>query len=279
MSGGRLYVVATPLGNLSDLTRRAVDVLATVDVVAAEDTRRARTLLTVSGGRPRVVSFHAHSPPGRLREVLGHLEAGRSVALVTDAGTPTISDPGAALVRGARAAGHEVTVVPGPSAVPAALSISGFPADRYIFLGFLPRRGRERRRLIQDAAESALTVVLFESAARLGALLDDLAACCGPERHVAVARELTKIHEELRDGTLEDIAGYYREHPPRGEVTVVLAGAPEARAAGGEPPVANVEARARALLTAGMSRRDAASAVAREFGLARKEAYRMVNAL
>lgn len=277
VNDGTLYVVATPLGNLSDLTQRATQVLSSVNAVAAEDTRRARTLLAAAGGHPQVLSFHAHSPPSRLRRVLDLLGEGKSVALVTDAGTPTVSDPGAELVREARAAGYRVVVIPGPSAVAAALSISGMSADRYIFLGFMPRRGPDRRQLLEQAASSAVTVVIFESAQRLTSLLDDLDARCGPERRVAVARELTKIHEELRTGTLAETAGYYREHPPRGEVTVVLSGAAEAAEAAVNP--VNVAQRARALLGEGMTRRDVAAEIARELGIPRNEAYRMVNAL
>ena len=283
MSGGTLYVVATPLGNLSDLTHRATQILASVDVVAAEDTRRARKLLAAAGARPRVISFHAHSSPVRTRQVLDLLGDGKSVALITDAGTPTISDPGAGLVRQARAGGHTITVIPGPSAVTAALSVSGLPADRYIFLGFIPRRGAERRRLIEQAATSPLTVVLFESAVRLADLLDDFATRCGPERPVAVARELTKIHEELRAGTLAEVSGYYREHPPRGEVTIVLAGHDgalgEAEKEQAAVTAADAQKRARVLLASGTSRRDAAAAIVGEFGIPRNEAYRMVNAL
>lgn len=283
VSDGTLYVVATPLGNLSDLSHRAAQTLGSVEVVAAEDTRRARTLLAAAGARPRVLSFHAHSPPARARQVLDLLGQGKSVALVTDAGTPTISDPGATLVRQAREAGHRVKVIPGPSAVTAALSISGIPADRYIFLGFIPRRGPERRRLLDLAAGSSVTAVIFESAARLTSLLDDLAARCGPERRVAIGRELTKIHEELRTGTAAELAVYYREHPPRGEVTVVLsgqdAGTREVERASRGATLAEASDRARALLAAGKSRRDAAAAVVEEFGMPRNEAYRMVTAL
>src|SRR6185503_6171047 len=186
----------------------------------AEDTRRTRILLTHLGARPRLISFHAHSPRSRMERILETLGAGESVALVSDAGTPTISDPGADLVREVRAAGVTVAAIPGPSAVAAALSISGMPADRYIFLGFIPRRGGDRARFIEQAATSPITVVMFEAPPRLVALLDDLSARCDPERRVAVARELTKIHEELRTGTLGEVAAYYREHAPRGEVTV-----------------------------------------------------------
>jgi len=244
--------------------------------VAAEDTRRARILLAHVGSRPRVLSFHAHSPPSRVRQILEALGQGISVALVTDAGTPTISDPGADLVRGARAAGFPVATVPGPSAVAAALSISGFPADRYIFLGFAPRKGTERRDFLAAAAERLWTVVIFESAQRLGALLEDLAGVCGGDRGAAVARELTKVHEELHAGTLEELGVYYREHPPRGEITVMLAGATV------RPPADHAQearARARALLEKGASRRDVALALARELKLPRNEAYRLVTTL
>jgi 16S rRNA (cytidine1402-2'-O)-methyltransferase len=280
VNGGTLYVVATPLGNLSDLTPRAARILAAVDVVAAEDTRRARILLGVSGGHPRLLSLHAHSPPARTRQVIALLAGGKSVALVTDAGTPSVSDPGADLVRQAREAGCTVTVIPGPSAVAAALSVSGLPADRYIFLGFIPRRGRERRRLLDQVAASDLTAVIFEAPTRLARLLDDLTARCGSERRVAVARELTKIHEDVRTGTLAELSGYYRDGPVRGEITVVVAGAAAgAGATDATAPVIHLEDRARALLGQGVTRRDAAGRIAKEYGLPRNEAYRRVNAL
>lgn len=276
MTPGTLYVVATPLGNLGDLSERAKSVLGAVPVVAAEDTRRARILLERVGARPRVLSFHAHSPPTRLAQLTRTLVEGADVALLSDAGTPTISDPGAALVHEARARGATVVSVPGPSAVAAALSISGLPADRYTFLGFLPRKGAARRRLLEAATASPWTVVLFESPERLVRLLEDLAHAAGPDREAAVARELTKVHEELKAGTLSDLAVYYRDTPPRGEVTVLLAGG---RAAA--PPVAAEDLRsaARALLARGMSRRDVADHLAGEFAVSRREAYRMVTRL
>jgi len=273
---GRLSVVATPLGNLGDLSPRAADALRGAALVAAEDTRRARTLLSHAGARPRVVSFHAHSPPARLETILDTLAGGAAVALVTDAGTPTVSDPGAELVRRARAAGHAVEVVPGPSAVAAALSVSGLPADRYLFLGFVPRRGRERRELLETAARSPWTVVLFEAPSRLGQLLADLAVAAGPERNAAVTRELTKLHEEVRVGTLDALAGYYGAQDARGEITLVLAGAgpgpPE------RPPV-DAATRARELLDRGLTRKDIARKLALELGVPRNEAYRLVTDL
>jgi 16S rRNA (cytidine1402-2'-O)-methyltransferase len=276
---GRLSVVATPLGNLGDLSPRAADTLRTADLVAAEDTRRARILLQHIGARPRTVSYHAHSPPSRLEAILAALAGGSSVALVTDAGTPTVSDPGAELVRQAREAGHAVEVLPGPSAVTAALSVSGLPADRYLFLGFVPRRGSERRALLAAAARSAWTVVLFEAGPRLADLLADLAQAEGPDggaRRAAVARELSKLHEDVRAGTLDELVGYYRSHQPRGEITVVLEGA---RRESAESPPSDPAARARELLGRGLSRKDVARLLADELGVPRNEAYRLVTAL
>jgi 16S rRNA (cytidine1402-2'-O)-methyltransferase len=204
------------------------------------------------------------------------LQGGQDVALVTDAGTPAISDPGVALVAAARAEHLPVVTVPGPTAVAAALAVAGLNADRYLFLGFVPRKGAERKRLLALIARSEWTVVVFESPNRTAELLDDLAAACGTERHAVVARELTKLHEETRDGTLTDLAGYYRDTPPRGEVTVMIAGtgiAPH------DAPPPDPEARARAWLAEGMSRRDVVDRLADETGISRNSAYRLVNEL
>jgi 16S rRNA (cytidine1402-2'-O)-methyltransferase len=274
---GTLFVVATPLGNLGDLSPRAAETLRGVAVVAAEDTRRTRVLLAHIDAHPRLLSYHAHSPPSRRDAILEPLAAGEDVALVTDAGTPTISDPGAALVAVARAAGFTVVVVPGPSAVTAALSGAGLPADRYTFLGFLPRKGADRRRLLGEIASSPVTVVLFEAANRLAKLLADLAVVAGGERAVTVARELTKLHEEFRAGTLDGLAGYYAAHEPRGEVTVVIAGAPIPVAE--ELDEAALHEEARRLLAQGMTRRDAARRLADAFGVSRNAAYELVASL
>ncbi|MBI4502533.1 MAG: 16S rRNA (cytidine(1402)-2'-O)-methyltransferase [Gemmatimonadetes bacterium] len=280
MTSGTLYVVATPLGNLGDISERARATLSTVAVVAAEDTRRTRILLAHIGARPRLVSFHAHSPRSRMELLLSALAEGQSVALVSDAGTPTISDPGANLVMEARSNGVPVVAVPGPSAVAAALSISGLAADRYIFLGFPPRRGKERQHLLRAAAESPWTVVMFESAQRVGQLLDDLREICGGDRQVAVARELTKVHEEVKTGSLEDVGTDYREHPPRGEITVVLSGAPVASPSRDlVSRTDEVTERARSLLAEGATKRDVAQILARELHLSRNEVYRLVTAL
>ena len=274
---GTLYVVATPLGNLGDLSPRAAETLRAVAVVAAEDTRRTRPLLTHIGARARLRSYHAHSEPERRDVLLAALAEGHDVALVTDAGTPTISDPGADLVAAARAAGHPVVVIPGPSAVTAALSGAGLPADRYTFLGFLPRKGPDRAERLAEIATSRVAVVVFEAANRLAELLADLAAAAGGAREATVARELTKLHEEFRAGTLHDLAGYYAAHEPRGEVTVVIAGAPA------PVPQPHDDAalldEARRLLAQGMTRRDVARRLADAFGVSRNAAYALVASL
>jgi len=277
VSAGTLYVVATPLGNLGDLTDRARQTLSAVPLVAAEDTRRARILLGHVGARPRVVSLHAHSSDRRLDALTQSLEGGQDVALLSDAGTPTVSDPGASLVRRAQEAGVHVVSVPGPSAVTAALSISGIAADRYTFLGFLPRKGADRKRLLTAVAGSPWTTVLFEAPSRVVRLLEDLAKVCGAERHAAVARELTKVHEELRSGNLDTLAGYYRVHPPRGEVTLVVAGTSRGAEAERDVDLDAVRDRARALLGQELTRRDVAAQLVEEFPLSRREAYRIAT--
>jgi 16S rRNA (cytidine1402-2'-O)-methyltransferase len=216
-----------------------------------------------------------------VEQVADLLCRGKSVALLSDAGTPLVSDPGLQLVRRARELGIPVVAVPGPSAVTAALSIAGFSADRYTFLGFIPRSGKERERLLQAVSASPWTVVVFEAANRLVRLLEDLAARAGEQRAAAVARELTKLHEECRVGTLRELAVYYGNNPARGEVTVVIEGV------AGEPQseerqfLGEAEARRRAglLLAQGLSRRDAAARLAKEIGIPRNRAYRLVTEL
>jgi 16S rRNA (cytidine1402-2'-O)-methyltransferase len=270
-------VVATPLGHLGDLTARAGEVLRAVDVVAAEDTRRSRTLLQHIGATPRMLSVHAHTEATQAAPVLALLHAGQSVALVTDAGTPGISDPGARLVAAVRAAGLAVVPIPGASAVATALSASGLPADRYLFLGFPARKGRERDEELARAAAEPWTVVFYEAPNRLSALLRDLAASCGAGRRGVVARELTKLHEEFRSGTLLELAEWYEAHPPKGEITLLVEGAP----APGKP-LANagaIHAEAAALLAEGLSRKDVVRRLTESSGLGRNEVYRLVMEL
>jgi 16S rRNA (cytidine1402-2'-O)-methyltransferase len=268
-----LYVAASPLGNLGDISQRLTDVLRDSVLVAAEDTRRARKLLNHVNAHPRVLSFHAHSPPKRTEQILAALDKGSSVVMLTDAGTPTISDPGRTLVDAARKAGSEIVAIPGPSAVTAALSVSGLPADRFTFLGFLPRRGAERRRRLEEVAASRWTVVMFEAAPRLVELLRVLAESCGEGRKAVVARELTKLHEEVKCGTLLELMGYYEEHPPRGELTLLVDGTTEKIVS---PDQDLARTRAAELVASGNTRKDVAALIAEEFSLPRREAYKLV---
>ena len=274
---GILYVVATPLGNLGDLSLRAMEVLRGVPVVAAEDTRRTRGLLSHLGASPRLLSYHAHSEEPRLEALLEILQDGRDVALVSDAGTPVVSDPGTDLVAAARASGITVVPIPGPSAVATALSAAGLKGDRYLFLGFIPRKGSERTRLLARAAAEEWSVVFFEAPPRLADLLEDLSRAVGGTRRAVVARELTKLHEELRAGTLAELAGYYSEHPPRGEITIVL----EGTGAPAEPPDRTGEAveQATLLLAEGLTRREVVRRISETLGLPRNDAYRLVMEL
>jgi 16S rRNA (cytidine1402-2'-O)-methyltransferase len=274
---GILYVVATPLGNLGDLSARATEVLRTVSVVAAEDTRRTRGLLTHLGAAPQLLSYHAHSEERRLEALLAILHDGRDVALVSDAGTPVVSDPGTDLVAAARASGVTVVPIPGPSAVAVALSGAGLKGDRYLFLGFIPRKGGERTRLIARAAAEEWSVVFFEAPPRLADLLEDLSGAAGGARRAVVARELTKLHEEFRAGTLDELASYYTEHPPRGEITLVL----EGTGAPAEAPDRTAEAveQATRLLAEGHTRREVVRRLSETLGVPRNDAYRLVMEL
>jgi 16S rRNA (cytidine1402-2'-O)-methyltransferase len=229
---GTLYVVATPIGNLGDVTLRALDVLRTVPLVAAEDTRHTRRLWARHGITTHLVSYHARNAATRTRELIAHLAGGNDLALVTDAGTPLVSDPGEALVAAWAGEGGKVVPIPGPSAVLAALVASGIPAPRWGFEGFLPRSGRERRERLARIAADDRAVVLFESPNRAAATLRDLADACGPDRAAALSRELTKLHEETWRGPLGELAARAAEDAPRGEVTMVVAGRAAGRVGG-----------------------------------------------
>ncbi len=276
---GILYVVATPIGNLGDMTLRGIAVLRSVAVVAAEDTRLTRRLWARHGIETRLVSYHAQSSDRRAQELLARLRSGDDVALVTDAGTPLVSDPGGELVSAWAGEGGRVVPIPGASAVLAALVASGIPAPRWAFEGFLPRRGRERRERITRIAADDRTTVLFEAPGRAAATLADLAEACGVERRGALCRELTKLHEQVRRGTLEELAAEATADPPRGEVTIVVAGgtgvAPIGVEAGAGTPIDIAEGRQRVtrLMAAGQTRGSAAKAVARETGLSRRELF------
>lgn len=231
-SKGRLDVVATPIGNLSDLSPRAQEALAGAAVIAAEDTRHTRTLLQSIGVSRPLVSLHAHNESSRVPELLARLAAGENVALVSDAGTPLLSDPGYELVSEAARAGHEVRAIPGPSAITAALAIAGLPTDRFCFEGFLPARSAERRSRLAEVASESRTLVFFEAPHRIEESLADLAAIFGTERRAAVARELTKAHETTYRGTLAELMERAKSDAnfARGEITIVVQGAPAASA-------------------------------------------------
>lgn len=271
-----LYVVSTPIGNLADATFRAAEILGQVSRVLAEDTRRTRVLLNRLAVRTPLTSLHQFNEAARTEKVLAWLGDGEDLALVSDAGTPLLSDPGSRLVQAVVEAGHDVVPIPGPSAILAALVVSGLPVDRFAFLGFAPRRGRERVGFMERVRDSDETVVVFESPSRLTALLRDLADACGPDRRVAVARELTKIHETVVRGTLPEAVRYYDENPPKGEVTVVIE---PARGAGGsdEEDEARAVALAGALLEQGLPPSQVAREVARKLGVSRNAAYRIVH--
>lgn len=269
---GQLVLVATPIGNLGDLSPRAARILGEADVVCCEDTRRTRELLGHLGLRGRrLVSVHQHNEQARCAEVVAWVAAGRTVAVVSDAGMPGVSDPGQRLVAAVASAGLEVTVVPGPSAALGALVVSGLPTDRFSFEGFLPRQGAERRRRLDALAADTRTVVIHEAPGRLGATLADLVAACGPSRPVAVVRELTKLHEEVWRGDAAAAAASFAQRPVRGEVVVVVGGAPPASAPGDDAVAADVERR----LRSGATLRDAAAATAAELRVSRRRAYQL----
>ena len=272
---GTLYLVATPIGNLEDITARALRILGEVALVAAEDTRRTRKMLTHFGLSRPLLSYFEHNKLARLDHVLGVLAAG-DVALVSDAGVPGLSDPGYELVRAALAAGHRVTPVPGPSAVLAALTASGLPTDSFTFVGYLPRRAAERRRFLRLLAAEPRTLVMFEAPHRLMDALADLQTELG-ERPLAVARELTKLHEEIFRGTASEALEQFRQHSPRGEITLVIGGPLEKEA---ELPLWD-ESRLRALVDelvhSGLSRTEAVKQAAARSGLGRRELYKLVQ--
>jgi 16S rRNA (cytidine1402-2'-O)-methyltransferase len=269
--GGTLYVVATPIGNLEDLTFRAKRVLEESDIIACEDTRHARVLLTHYGITTPLISYHEHNERGRAAGLVARLRAGADVALISDAGTPAISDPGFALIRGAIAAGIAVVVVPGPSAALAALAAAGLPTDRFVFLGFLPRRSGERVRTLEAVRAVPWTLVVYEAPHRVTAVLQDLRAVLG-DRRIAVARELTKRFEEIFRGTISEALARLTVHRPRGEFTLVVEGARQRRAADSQ----DAGSRMRELLRAGRSPKDAVAEVVRSSGLPRREAYRLL---
>jgi 16S rRNA (cytidine1402-2'-O)-methyltransferase len=269
---GRLAVISTPIGNLGDLSPRARDELAGADLVAAEDTRRTGQLLTTLGLARPLVSLHEHNERERIDELLGRLRAGARIALVSDAGTPLLSDPGFELVRRVAQEGFTVVSVPGPSAITAALSIAGMPTERFSFEGFLPARLAERRARIAELAAEQRTLVFFEAPHRVVEALEDLAAGFGAERRAAVARELTKVFETVYRGTLGELAAQARLDPnfSRGEITLVVQGA--VASTNGNETGARLDETLQVLLTE-LSPSKAAALAARLTGARRNDAY------
>lgn len=265
---GQLYLCATPIGNLDDVSTRLAHVLRTVDVVFAEDTRRARKLLDRVGSVVSAVSYFLGNEAGRAEELRTRLERGDMVALITDAGTPTISDPGLSAVRIAIEAEAVVIPVPGPSAVTAALAVAHVPTERFVFEGFLPRKGKDRAARIEGIAREERTVVFFTTANRVGTDLEDLSIVADGERQLLVARELTKLHEELWRGTLDEACRSWGQKLSKGEFTIVLEGATHV-AASAEDAMAAVRDR----MAEGMSMKDAVTSVAAFLGVGRRELY------
>jgi 16S rRNA (cytidine1402-2'-O)-methyltransferase len=270
---GALHLVATPIGNLEDVTLRALRVLAEAELLFAEDTRRTRKLLDRHGLSAQPISLHAHNEVARVEQVLAALDEGRDVALVSDAGTPLVSDPGGRLVAAVIAAGHRVVPVPGASAVLAALCVAGLAPEPFSFLGFLPRKAGARRAVLDDCRGRRDTLVLFESPRRVAKTLRELADALG-DRRACVARELTKIHEEAARGTLRELAAHF-DGPVKGEITIVVEGAPEPTL----PEVDDLDAAIRARVAEGRPVSEIAAALAKESGLPRREIYARVLAL
>ena len=267
---GTLLLVGTPIGNLGDLSPRAVETLAAVDLIAAEDTRRTGRLLghLELPDRP-LISFFEGNERERTEEVLGRLRDGAIVALVTDGGMPTVSDPGFRLVRACAAEGIDVRVVPGPSAVTAALAISGLPTDRFVFEGFLPRKAGERRVRLEALADEPRTIVCFESPRRVRTMLAEALSTLG-DRPAVVARELTKLHEEALRGSLSTLPAALDATTLKGEIVVVIGGAPRSES----PALEELVDEARALVAGGSRARDAAKTIAKRHGASANELYR-----
>lgn len=277
---GRLVLAATPIGDVDDASARLRAALGTADVIAAEDTRRLRWLTAALGIQPRgrVVSYHEHNEGARTRELVEAMVTGATVLVVTDAGMPSVSDPGYVLVRAAIEAGVPVTAVPGPSAVTTAIAVSGLPVDRFCFEGFLPRRPGPRLTRLRELADEPRTMVFLEAPHRLGAVLTDMVDVFGAQRPGAVCRELTKTHEEVRRGRMDELAAW-AQAGVRGEITLVVAGVPareprcDADVGADEGLATLVVERVAALVAAGSSRRDAVAAVAAETGVRRRQVY------
>lgn len=268
---GILYLVATPIGNLEDMTYRAVRILGEVDLIAAEDTRNSRRLLTHFGITKPLVSYYEHNKKLRESKLVDELLSGKNIAVVSDAGTPALSDPGADIVRAAMANGIEVIAIPGASALLTGLTVSGMDTSSFVFCGFAPRGSGERRRYLEGLREEKRTMVFYEAPHRLLSLLSAMVQIFGPDRAACACRELTKLYEEKVRGSLSEISEHFNEHEPRGEFTLIVAGAPDS-----EPLTISNEELLRKLSElqkSGLPRRQAAKVLAREYGLKASDVY------
>lgn len=273
---GTLYVVGTPIGNLEDMTFRAIKILQSVDVIAAEDTRHTGKLLQHFQIKTPQLSYHEHNRNDRLPELLSRLSDGKAIALVTDAGMPGISDPGYELVKACIEAGIEVVPIPGATAGITALSASGLPTDRFVFEGFLPASGRERQQRLESLQVESRTLIFYESPHRLRETLQDLAQYLAGNRNIVLARELTKLHEEFWRGSIEDAITHYNEHEPKGEFTLIVAGAQV------EQPVLSEEAlkaELEQIMAQGVSRSQASRQLAQLTKLPRRQLYQLALAI
>lgn len=276
IKAGTLYIVGTPIGNLEDMTFRAIQVLQQVDAIAAEDTRHTGKLLQHFQISTPQLSYHDHNRLSRIPELLERLQSGRAIALVTDAGMPGISDPGYELVKACAEIGISVVPIPGPSAVITALSASGLPTDRFVFEGFLPPKGQPRRDRLESLPAESRTLVFYEAPHRLRQTLEDLAAALGPDRSITLTRELTKLHEEFWRGSLEEAIARYTTREPQGEFTLVVAGAEQVQPLLSESAL---KTELQQLLNQGISRSQASRQLAQQTSLPRRHIYQLALAI
>ncbi len=269
---GTLYIVATPIGNLEDITLRAVRILQTVDLIAAEDTRHTGKLLQHLQVKTPQISYHEHNRTSRIPELLNHLQNGQAIALVSDAGMPAISDPGYELVKACIENGITVVPIPGASAAITALSAAGLPTDRFVFEGFLPPKGQQRRTQLEFLQTEARTIIFYESPHRLRDTLQDLAEVWGGDRQIVLARELTKLYEEFWRGTITEAIAHYNQREPQGEYTLVVAGI-----SASEPQLteAQLKAELEQLMSQGISRSQASRQLAKFTSLPRRQIYQL----
>jgi 16S rRNA (cytidine1402-2'-O)-methyltransferase len=274
---GILYIVGTPIGNLEDMTFRAIRILQIVDAIAAEDTRHTGKLLHHFQIKTPQISYHQHNIQSRIPQLIERLQRGENLALVTDAGMPCISDPGYELVKACAEASIQVIPIPGPTAAITALAASGLPSDRFCFEGFLPVKGKERREYLAAIQQESRTLIFYEAPHRLRQTLQDFLETIGTERAIVISRELTKLHETFWRGTVAEAITYFQQEDPRGEYTLILAGAD--RLATAEPTEAEIMTALQTLLEKGISRSQASKEIAKLLNLSKREVYQLALTL